>query len=98
MVDKRVMAEQFNRLRAPGHAEVFRLRSRVFRLGGYLGPDTRGVVRFRKAASGRRRRFGNADPEQVVADFAQLNSRIRWLWTDVVTAQADLAERTGRLG
>ena len=99
MVHERVMAEQFRRLGAPGHAEVFRLRLGAFQLGGYLGLDMRAVVQFSEAVIGRRwGRFSNADLERVVADFAQLNSRVRRQWTDVVTPQPDLAERTGRLG
>jgi hypothetical protein len=52
-VNKRVMAEPFRR-GAPGQWEVRRLRAGVFRLGGYLGLDTRAVVRFGEAISGQR--------------------------------------------
>ena len=99
MVDKRVMAEQFRRLGAPGHAEIFRLRLGVFQLGGYLGLETKAVVRFSEAISGQRwRRCGIAELEQVVADFAQLNSRVGRQRTDAVRAQTELAELMGRWG
>jgi hypothetical protein len=52
----------------------------VFRLGGFLGLDTRGVVRFSEVISGRRwRQCGTADLELVVADLAQLAKRPKTL-------------------
>ncbi len=71
-------AEPFRRRGAPGQIEVRRLRSGVFRLGGYLGFDTQTVVRFSEAISGQRwRRCRRADLEQVAADCAQIAGRMR---------------------
>ena len=75
-VNKRVMAEPFRR-GAPGQWEVRRLRAGVFRLGGYLGLDTRAVVRFGEAISGQRwRQCRRDDLERVLTDFAQLADRV----------------------
>ena len=46
-------------------------------LGGYLGLDTRAVVRFGEAVSGLRwRQCRRDDLERVLADFAQLADRV----------------------
>ena len=71
---------------ALGQWEVRRLRAGVFRLGGYLGLDTRAVVRFGEAISGQRwRQCRRDDLERVLADFAQLVDRVvlRRQWTDI---------------
>ena len=70
------MSEPLQRRAPPGRIELRRLRNGVFRLGSFVGLDTRAVVRFTEVISGRRwRRCGSADLEQVAADFAQLASR-----------------------
>ncbi len=61
---------------APGKSELRRLRAGVFRLGSYLGLDTRAVVRFSEVISGQRwRRCCRADLELVVTDFALIAGR-----------------------
>ena len=87
-MNKRVRAEPFRR-GASGQWEVRRLRAGVFRLGGYLGLDTRAVVRFGEAVSGQRwRQCRRDDLERVLADFAQLADRVvlRRQWTDIEPA------------
>jgi hypothetical protein len=74
-VDRQVMSP---RRGPPGRVEFRRLRAGVFRLGGFLGLDTRGVVRFSEVISGRRwRQCGTGDLELVVADLAQLATRAK---------------------
>jgi hypothetical protein len=76
---------------APGRVELRRLRASVFRLGSFVGLDTRAVVRFSEVISGRRwRRCGSADLERVVADFARLANRVAAQpeWTDAGPAVA----------
>jgi hypothetical protein len=76
-VRRHIVTETVQRRAAPGRAELHRLRAGVFRLGGFVGLDTRSVLRFSEVISGRRwRRCGSADLEQVVADFAQLANRL----------------------
>jgi hypothetical protein len=76
-VRRQLSADRVRRRAAPGRADMRRLRSGVFRLGGFVGLDTRAVLRFSEVISGRRwRRCGSADLEDVVADFAQLANRI----------------------
>jgi len=70
------MPEPHQRRAAPGRIELRRLRSGVFRLGSFVGLDTRAVVRFSEAITGRRwRRCGSADLELVAVDFVQLAIR-----------------------
>jgi hypothetical protein len=78
------MSEPPQRRTAPGRIELRRLRVRVFRLGGFVGLDTRAVLRFSEVISGCRcRRCGSADLELVVADFTHLANRL------VVSARSD---------
>jgi hypothetical protein len=89
---KRVMAEAFRRRGAADQVEVRRLRAGVFRLGGYLGLDTRAVVRFSETISGKRwKRCSPADLERVAADFAQVARRVVSMrqWTETDPAPGD---------
>jgi hypothetical protein len=71
------MGEQFRRRCVPSQREFCRLRGGVLRLGGYLGLDTRAVVRLGEAISGERwRRCRSVDLEQVAAEFAELADRM----------------------
>ncbi len=73
---RQVMSEPLQRRAAPGRIELRRLRIGVFRLGSFVGLDTRAVVRYTEVISGRRwRRCGSTDLEQAVADFVQLANR-----------------------
>ena len=94
---KDVRSEPLQRRAAPGRVELRRLRTGVFRLGSFVGLDTRAVVRFSEVITGRRwRRCGGADLEQVIADFAQLANR------HVVSPRSNLrrdqARGSGELG
>jgi len=72
-VHRQVISEPLRRRAAPARMEFQRLRAGVFRLGASAGLDTREVVRFSEAISGRRwRRCGCVDLERVVADLRQL--------------------------
>jgi hypothetical protein len=73
-----VKAEPLRRQSAPGRMEVRRLRAGVFRIGASLGLQTRMVVRFSEAISGKRwRRCHRYDLEQVLADLAEVRRRMR---------------------
>jgi hypothetical protein len=75
-VRRQLTADRMQRRAAPGRAELRRLRAGVFRLGSFVGLDTRAVLRFSEVISGRRwRRCGSADLEEVVADLARLANR-----------------------
>lgn len=84
------MAEPCRRRGAAGQVEVRRLQAGVFRPGGYLGMDTRAVVRFSETTSGKRwKRCRPPDlerlvAERLVADFAQVAGRVALTlhWTD----------------
>jgi hypothetical protein len=59
-------------------ADVRRLRAGVLRLGGYLGWDSKRVVRFSETVTGRRwRRCGRGELEQVVQTFGEVAKRVR---------------------
>ena len=74
---RHIVTETVQRRAAPGRAELRRLRAGVFRLGAFVGLDTRAVVRFSEVISGRRwRRCSCADLELVAGDFARLANRL----------------------
>ena len=59
-------------------ADVRHLRAGVLRLGGYLGWDSKRVVRFSETVAGRRwRRCGRGELAQVVLTFGEVAKRVR---------------------
>jgi hypothetical protein len=78
-VRRQVMSQPVRRRGTPGPIELRRMRGGVFRMGRFVGLDTRALVGFSEVGTDHRsRRWSSNDVEQVLADAVAIASVIHF--------------------